>query len=509
MSKKLHICINGSRDFVRRMVASLERKHNNQEHEHRVVASGTLADIRSQVLEKRPEILVFSIGLKSTPNEIVWLKSMLSELRSRLQKRIYIIAAVLTPSKFVLASEFLFANDNSLEPSGLLDNYIVSPPPGIPSIPRLEEQLFDSIIRAAEAFNSKGENPLPCLWDDSWAPTMCSPKSREIWMRWLPRVARYVNESPLIVGPTGSGKTRLAAALHALSGREGPFISITPRDFSSNELVQAELFGAVAGAYTGAVEKWGLVKTADKGTLFIDELQSIDFDLQGKLITFIENKSYRRVGEAENHKADVRFIFASNRSLQSLVEEGKLRDDFAYRLERLQLILPPLNERQLDISAGIIFALGKVLRERKENNNDQEWQVLAGLSNDAYRALFSSPWPGNLRQLENSVARLIELSSIDDKTLIDESVTEQTLHTMLGHKELTSVDILRNARRRVEEEMKDNNTLSLKNYLEEIAEAARYVALEKAGGNIEKAALLLGDPPQSIELFIQSREKLQ
>ena len=144
---------------------------------------------------------------------------------------------------------------------------------------------------------------------------MCDPASRNVWMRWLPRYARYVNENPLIAGPTGSGKTRLADALHELSGREGPFISITPRDFSSTELVQAELFGAVAGAYTGAVEKWGLVKRADKGTLFIDELQSIDKDLQGKLITFIENKTYRRVGEAESHRADVRFIFATNQDI--------------------------------------------------------------------------------------------------------------------------------------------------------------------------------------------------
>ncbi|MCB0340287.1 MAG: sigma-54-dependent Fis family transcriptional regulator, partial [Bdellovibrionales bacterium] len=356
------------------------------------------------------------------------------------------------------------------------------------------------------------ENYLPALWEDWWIPSMCDPHSREVWIRWLPRYANYLNENPLIVGPTGSGKTRLAAALHHLSGRKGPFVSITPRDFSSTELVQAELFGAVAGAYTGAVEKWGLVKRADRGTLFIDELQSIDFDLQGKLITFIENKTYRRVGEAESHEADVRFVFATNRTLQELIREGRLRDDFAYRLERLQLDLPPLCERRLDIAAGICFALAKVIRERfQETNVDHHtiWnnpQRVEGLTAPAYRKLFAAQWPGNLRQLENTMAKLLEYASIDGRHLIDEEDADRALKGMLGHAELTSSEVFHLAARQVADQALRSGFTGIQECSWQLKEFARIIALERAGGVVEEASSIINDSTKVLEIFTASRE---
>ena len=206
-------------------------------------------------------------------------------------------------------------------------------------MPQLTDQMMHVIRLYAHELDrrSRGALPLQPLGSEGWVQSLADLSSRELWMRWLPRYASYTNENPIIIGETGTGKTNLAYALHRLSGREGEFVSVTPRDFSSAELVQAELFGAVAGAYTGAVDKWGLVKSAEKGTLFIDELQSIDKDLQGKLITFIENKTYRRVGSAESIEADVRFVFASNKTLYEMMESDILRHDFAYRLERVQL----------------------------------------------------------------------------------------------------------------------------------------------------------------------------
>ena len=361
----LHVCITGGDDFVRRMTSFL-RIRTPETAAKLETFSGNTLETKSLVLSKRPEILVIEIGFRTSIEDSFWLHNLLRDLRQRFGKKLYIIVAVTSSKKFVFAGNLLFENRQTLAPSGIVDSFIISPPPGIPSVASLELQLADAVTCAANVFyeSENNTNPLPSLWNSAWAPALCDPISRHIWMRWLPRYAHYVKENPLIVGPTGAGKTRLAEALHVLSGRKGPFISITPRDFSSTELVQAELFGAVSGAYTGAVDKWGLVKKAEAGTLFIDELQSIDFDLQGKLITFIENKIYRRVGDAESHHADVRFVFASNRSLQTLVDEGRLRDDFAYRLERLQLNLPPLHERRLDIAAGTCFALAKVLRER-------------------------------------------------------------------------------------------------------------------------------------------------
>ena len=328
-------------------------------------------------------------------------------------------------------------------------------------------------------------------------------------MRWLPRYARYINENPLIVGPTGSGKTRLAAAMHNLSGRSGPFISITPRDFSSSELVQAELFGSVAGAYTGAVDKWGLVRKAEKGTLFIDELQSIDHDLQGKLITFIENKAYRRVGEAESQTADVRFIFATNRPLKELVDDGRLRDDFAYRLERLQIELPPLENRRLDIAAGLCFCLAKVMRERLEATTGQkggnaDLKAIYGFTSKAYRLLFAVDWPGNLRQLENTVAKLIELARIRELSLIDETCALIAINSMLGHKPLNPADVFLRASERLVRENINHPVVRFLDYLNRASANARSAALEATGGDVTRAADLIGDSVRALNIFSES-----
>ena len=268
------------------------------------------------------------------------------------------------------------------------------------------------------------------------------------------------------------------------------------------------MFGAVSGAYTGAVDKWGLVKKAEAGTLFIDELQSIDFDLQGKLITFIENKEYRRVGDAESHHADVRFIFASNLTLQTLVTEGRLRDDFAYRLERLQLNLPPLCERRLDIAAGICFALAKVLRERSTEASASSLgssNLLEGISPSSYAALFAGTWPGNLRQLENTVATLVEQANIKGRSLIDAESTNEALQGLLGKTEVNTSAILSRAAVKTARYAETAGIENLALCRALLAENARLIALEETGGSIDKAAALLGDSARALELFTAVR----
>jgi transcriptional regulator with AAA-type ATPase domain len=501
-AEQAHCCIVGGDDFIRRMNAA-----RNSERfalsKRIVVSTGTILEARVLLVEQRPDILVVDMGYNISKKEAAWRKRLLAEIRERFGKKLFIIVALSDPKTFLYGGDLLFVDDKSLEPSGLVDSLIITPPPGIPGQFSLEQQFCDSLNCASEIMlNPQNEgNPLPCLWDADWAPTLCAPSSRDVWMRWLPRYAKYINESPLIIGPTGSGKTRLAAALHRLSGRGGPFVSITPRDFSSTELVQAELFGAVAGAYTGAVDKWGLVKRAEGGTLFIDELQSIDFDLQGKLITFIENKSYRRVGEAESHQANVRFIFASNRPLQELIDEGKLRDDFAYRLERLRLELKPLSDRRLDISAGICFALAKVLRERKAEIIDEQAFEVTGFDDSAYRKLYCTSWPGNLRQLENSVAKLIESCSFKGATVVDGDTAQESLTDMLGRKDLTSTDIYIEASQRIEEIALSKSFDSIADFGAALMYYAREIALERSGGSVAKAAKLLKDSEANLGLL--------
>jgi len=307
----------------------------------------------------------------------------------------------------------------------------------------------------------------------------------------LPRYAQYSNENPLIIGETGTGKTRLAQAMHKLSDRSGDFISITPRDFSSSELIQSELFGAVQGAYTGAIDKWGLVKSAEKGTLFIDELQSIDKALQGKLITFIENKLYRRVGSTESISANVRFVFASNVGLFEMMESDTLRHDFAYRLERVTLELPPLRTRRLDIAAGVAYAMAKIVRQRPNS------LLITGLSPEAYKAIFSHNWPGNLRQLENIIAKLCESAEFKGQKLIEVTDTSKIFISKLLGSLSSSSDILTKSAL----ELQTRRPKTLKESLEIFSLLARQNALEATGGDIEAASQLLEETPNILNFM--------
>lgn len=461
------------------------------------VIRATPPDAWSQVISSHPECIILDIGHNHSDKLHYWMRQFLGNLRERFKQEIFVIATLSAPEKLAFGGDLLFAEAPSLEPSGFLNSFIALPPDGVPGLMGLDGQIRNSALLVAHNKDQQlhGRPTLPPLGDSAWAQSMADPTTLEMWLRWLPRYAGYTEENPLIIGETGAGKTRCAHALHVLSGRPGKFVSITPRDFSSSELVQAELFGAVAGAYTGAVEKWGLVKSAEKGTLFIDELQSIDKELQGKLITFIENKVYRRVGSAETVSADVRFVFASNRTLHDLMTSGDLRDDFAYRLERVQLELAPLRVRRLDIPAALAYALAKLHRQRPNA------QSVFGITSTAYRMLFGHTWPGNLRQLENTVARLCEISDLDNQRLITERALSVVFQSKLAGAPLTTPEILAHAAYTLGENAMQGRISSLSECVEAIASLSRAEALAATGGNIEGAAALIQDDPAILKLF--------
>ncbi len=488
----LRVLIIGSSDFRHRLASAITMSMPSVS-----LSQGGLAEAWTQFVSLRPDCVLVETGLHHNDHFHDALRKFLEQMRCRNGDKVYVIAALSACEKFYYGGDLLFEKENSLNPSCFVDTFIAQAPSLIPSIPSLGEQAVHALRLCASEMERRAEGlrPIPPLGDAGWVQSLADPLSRELWMVWLPRYASYTNENPIIIGETGTGKTNLAKALHLFSKRKGDFVSITPRDFSSSELVQAELFGAVSGAYTGAVDKWGLVKSAEKGTLFIDELQSIDKDLQGKIITFIENKAYRRVGSAESISADVRFVFASNRALYDMMESNILRHDFAYRLERVQMELPSLSKRKLDIPAALAYAMAKVRRQRPHSF------PAYGFTSGAYRLLFSHNWPGNLRQLENCVAQLCELGDMARSQLITEEYVTRLFETRLTGQATNPVEIITQAALSLARNSAKNQVNSLEEGVEQLSDCIRKEALEACGGDVIKASSLIRDDHSLMKIF--------
>jgi DNA-binding NtrC family response regulator/tetratricopeptide (TPR) repeat protein len=227
-----------------------------------------------------------------------------------------------------------------------------------------------------------------------------SPRLREVVER-LERFAPY----PLpvwIQGESGTGKELVARALHAASGRAGPWVAINLGALAE-DLLSAELFGAERGAYTGAHEtRRGVFELAHEGTLFLDEVADASPAVQAALLRVLETGSLRRVGGATQLRVDVRVLCASHRDLAQAVSAGQFREDLFYRLTALELRLPALRERPEDIA----FLTRHFLAEAQRSGRG----VGASLSPAALRALEAHPWPGNVRELRNAVERSLAVA---------------------------------------------------------------------------------------------------
>jgi transcriptional regulator with PAS, ATPase and Fis domain len=201
-------------------------------------------------------------------------------------------------------------------------------------------------------------------------------------------------------GETGTGKERVARALHALSRRaRGPFVAFNAAGFS-DELVEAELFGHTRGAFTGAlVAREGYVAAAEHGTLFLDEVAELTARAQAKLLRFLEEREYHRLGETVPRRADVRVLSATNVDLGRRVSEGRFREDLWYRLQEHRLFLPPLRERGGDV---LLLARHFLHRAGRAPGTPP-----TRLSKEAEAAIVRFAWPGNVRQLANEMRRLV------------------------------------------------------------------------------------------------------
>ncbi|MCP4498611.1 MAG: sigma-54-dependent Fis family transcriptional regulator [Deltaproteobacteria bacterium] len=226
-------------------------------------------------------------------------------------------------------------------------------------------------------------------------------------MKGLASLVKRVADSSvttLILGETGTGKERIARAVHELSPRQPRrMVSLNCAAIPA-ELLESELFGHAKGAFTGAVsERKGLFEEAHKGSLFLDEIGDLRPSLQAKLTRVLEEGLIRRVGESKERKVDVRVIAATHQNLEKMVEAGTFREDLWYRLNVASLKLPPLRERREDVE----ILVRHFLREQAERVRSR---AISGFSEDTLAVLLRFPWPGNVRQLRSVVERACVVS---------------------------------------------------------------------------------------------------
>jgi DNA-binding NtrC family response regulator len=207
----------------------------------------------------------------------------------------------------------------------------------------------------------------------------------------------------LVLGESGTGKELVARSIHFLGPRKDrPFV---PVDCSAlvPTLIESELFGYVKGAFTGAVQaKHGLLEAAHGGTLFLDEIGDMPVDLQAKLLRALQEREVKPVGSTERRRIDVRIIAATNRDLENAIRSGTFRQDLYFRLNVVQIKLPPLRERKSDIALLVTFFLEKLSGSHG---------AVRTISDDAVRRLMAYDWPGNVRELENAIERAVALGS--------------------------------------------------------------------------------------------------
>jgi len=293
-----------------------------------------------------------------------------------------------------------------------------------------------------------------------------SPRMREVY-QVIAKVAP-TDSTVLIMGESGTGKELAARAIHQNSSRAGrPFITVNCATLNEM-LLESDLFGHEKGAFTGAVtQKKGKLEIADSGTVFLDEVGEMAPHIQAKLLRVLQERTFERVGGTRQLKVNIRVLAATNRKLEEAVKDGSFRQDLYYRLNVVELVMPPLRARAQDIP---LLANYFIMRYSKRCK-----RYVLGLSDEAREQLLNYDWPGNVRELENAVERAIVLGSteyIQPEDLPEAIVETAALET---HTQLPYYVAVKAAKREI------------------IAKA-----LERAGGKYTAAAKLLGVHPNNL-----------
>ncbi|MCB9029690.1 MAG: sigma-54-dependent Fis family transcriptional regulator [Deltaproteobacteria bacterium] len=270
----------------------------------------------------------------------------------------------------------------------------------------------------------------------------------------------------LITGESGTGKELIARAVHQNSDRADQAFVVQNCSTFNEQLLESELFGHVKGAFTGAQgAKKGLFEVADGGTFFLDELGEMSPQLQAKLLRVLQDGSFIPVGDTREKKVDVRIVAATNKDLKKLIQEGKFREDLYYRICVVHVALPSLRERRSDISTLIQHFL-----EKYAKSSGKEVKVCA---ESTLQKLVDYSWPGNIRQLENEISRLVVLSG-----------ENQVIQPDLLSPEIKGVDAQSVGLKRTAGDLKDA--------IESLEKDMIAAALEQAAGNKSEAARELG-----------------
>lgn len=335
-------------------------------------------------------------------------------------------------------------------------------------IMHLQEQLYKSSTTKKEYNESGAKYTFENIIGNSEPIVELKEKAR--------RIAKS-NSPVLVYGETGTGKELLVQAIHNADHkrRNKPFIAqnCAALPFS---LLESILFGTAAGSFTGAKDNPGLFELAHGGTLYLDEVNSLNIELQAKLLRVIQDGVVRRVGAAKTKDVDVRIIASTNEPPSELVEKKLLREDLYYRLNVIYLELPPLRERREDISVLVRYFI--------ERNNEQLGKRVAGVDKEAMRVFEEYPWPGNVRELEHLVESTMNL--IDTETIVLDDIQ----YYFDKRLKLAAMDA---------EALPANTPLGdLNASVDKYEKSLLVKALKASKGNISMAARTLGLPKQTM-----------
>ena len=404
-----------------------------------MLEAGTAAEARVQ-LEAPPDLVLLDFRLPDSDG-----LALLKEIKER------------KPDTLVILMTAYSTVENAVEAMRLGAYHYINKPFNVDEVALLVEKALETsqLRREVKAIRSSQRSDFGFEAIVGTSPPMQAVKAL------LARVAVSPASTVLLTGETGTGKDLAAKAVHYNSDRANrPFVNITCSAIPE-QLLESELFGHERGAFTDArQQKRGLFETADGGTVFLDEVGEMAPALQAKLLRFLEEKTFKRVGGLVDVHVDVRVIAATHRNLEQLVREGKFREDLFYRLHVMPIALPVLRERHGDVPLLVNYFVDRFNGEFKKK--------VTRVSAAAMKMLEDYGWPGNIRELRNAIERAM--------LLIDGPVLEASHLTMLAPAMATSTFQL------PPEGVK----------LEELERQLLVQALERSRGNQTQAGELLG-----------------